>query len=100
MNCTDLSSDQDVTHEIRIGNLNRVIIGHLNVNLLEAKIDAIRTIMTGYVDIMVFSETKLHHLDPMAQFVIEGFGKPLRLDRNANGGGLLICESRYTLQAT
>ena len=93
LNCTDISSDQDVTkvlNEIRIKNLNRVIIGHLNVNFFVAKIDATRSIMTGNVDIMVFSETKLDDSYPMAQLFIEGFGKPLRLDRNANGGGLLI----------
>ena len=60
------------------------------MNFLAAKIDAVRTIMMGNVDIMVFSETKLDDSYPMAQLFIEGFGKPLRLDRNANGGGLLI----------
>ena len=39
---------------------------------------------------MVFIETKLDDSYPMAQLFIEGFGKPLRLDRNANRGGLLI----------
>ena len=60
------------------------------MNFFADKIDAIRTIMTGDVDIMVFSETKLDDSYPMAQLCIEGFGKSLRLDRNANGGGLLI----------
>ena len=46
--------------------------------------------MTGNVDIMVFSETKLDDSHPMVRPFIEGFGKPFRLDRNANGGGLLI----------
>ena len=27
---------------------------------------------------------------PTAQFVIDGFKKPFRLDRNSNGGGILI----------
>ena len=39
---------------------------------------------------MVFSETKLDDSYPMAQLLIEGFGKPFRLDRNAHGGGLLM----------
>ena len=93
LNCTNISNDQEVTqvlNEIRIKNVNRVIIGHLNVNFFAAKIDVIITIMPGNVDIMVFSETKLDDSYPMAQLFIEGFGKPLRFDRNANGGGLLI----------
>ena len=93
LNCTDIRSDKDVAQvlkEIRIKNLNWVIIGHLNVNFFAAKIDAIRTIMPGNVDIMVFTETKLDDSYPTAQLFIEGFGMPFRLDRNDNGGGLLI----------
>ena len=39
---------------------------------------------------MVFGETKLDDSYPMAQLLIDGFGNPIRLDRNAYGGGLLI----------
>ena len=39
---------------------------------------------------MVFGETKLGDSYPMAQLLIDGFGKPFRLDRNAYGGDLLI----------
>ena len=70
--------------------VKNVIIGHLNVNFMAPKIDAIRTIIPGNVDIMVFSETKLDDSYPATQLLIEGFGKPFRLDRNARGGGLLI----------
>ena len=79
-----------VMRQMRVKNINRVIIGHLNVNFMAPKIDAIRTIIPGNVDIMVFSETKLDDSYPATQLLIEGFGKPFRLDRNALGGGLLI----------
>ena len=84
---------QEVSHilkDIRIKNVNRVIIGHLNVNFIAAKLDAIKLIIPGNVDIMVFCETKLDASYPMAQLLIPGFRMPFRLDRNAYGGGLLI----------
>ena len=71
-------------------NIDRVIIGHLNVNFFAKKLDAIKTIIPNNVDIMVFSETKLDSSYPIAQLLIGGFGKPFRLDRNAFGGGILI----------
>ena len=79
-----------VMRQMRVKNIYRVIIGHLNVNFMAPKIDAITTIIPGNVDIMVFSETKLDDSYPATQLLIEGFGKPFSLDRNAQGGGLLI----------
>ena len=71
-------------------NIDRVIIGHLNVNFFTKKLDAIKTIIPSNVDIMVFSETKLDSSYPIAQLLIEGFGKPFRLERNVFGGGILV----------
>ena len=89
---TDINHQEvsQVLKKIRIKNINRVIIGHLNVNFFAAKLDAIKTIIPGNVDIVVFGETKLDASYPMAQLLIDGFGKPFRLDRNAFGGGILI----------
>ncbi len=36
------------------------------------------------------SETKLDDSFPSEQFVINGYKPPLRFDRNAHGGGLLV----------
>ena len=66
-----------------------MIIVHLNVNFFAMKLDAIKRIIPGNVDIMVFGETKLDDSHPIAQLLIEGFAKPFRLDRNAYGGGIL-----------
>ena len=52
--------------------------------------DAIKSIIPGNVDIMIFSETKIDSSYPSTQFMIDGFSKPFRRDRNSNGGGLLI----------
>ena len=66
------------------------MIGHFNVIFFAAKLDAIKIIIPGNVDIMVFRETKLDDSYPVAQLLIDGFSKPFRLDRNVYGGGLLI----------
>ena len=80
----------EVLKQIRIKNVNKVIIGHLNVNCFAVKLDAIKIIIQDNVDIMIFSETKLDASYPMAQLMMEGFRNPFRLDRNSFGGGLLI----------
>ena len=38
----------------------------------------------------MISESKLDDSFPDSQFLIEGFGKPFRLDRNRNGGGIML----------
>ena len=38
----------------------------------------------------MISETKLDDTFPVDQFVLEGFSKPFRVDRNKNGGGILL----------
>ena len=38
----------------------------------------------------MISESKLDDSFPEGQFLIEGFGKPFRLDRNKNGGGIML----------
>ena len=42
------------------------------------------------IDFLVVTESKLDDTYPPDQFQIEGFSKPIRLDRNRNGGGLII----------
>ena len=100
-NDIDHQDVSQVIRQIRVKNVNRVIIGHLNVNFMAPKLDAIRTIIPGNVDIMVFSETKLDDSYPTTQLLIEGFGKPFRLERNARGWwSSYLCQVGHPLQAT
>ena len=46
--------------------------------------------LTEVLDILMISETKLNYSFPEAQFYIEGFRTPFRLDRNKHGGGVLL----------
>ena len=46
--------------------------------------------VSGYFDEIIVTETKLDDSFPKAQFCIDGFSIPYRLDKNRNGGGLMI----------
>ena len=43
-----------------------------------------------HIDVLIITETKNDHSFPTSQFLVKGFGEPFRLDRNINGGGLMI----------
>ena len=66
------------------------MFGNLNINSINSKFDHMKSLLQEKVDILVLTETKLDNSFPTNQFVIEGYSKPFRLDRNRNGGGLLV----------
>ena len=64
----------------RIENINNVIIGNLNINSFPNKFDELKVLVNGMLD----------DTFPVSQFHIHGFSKPCRLDRNRNGGGVIM----------
>ena len=76
--------------DIRIKNLNRIVFAHLNINSLRNKFDLLTDLIMGNADVSVISETKLDDSFPAGQFKIPGFASPFRLDRNQNGGGIIV----------
>ena len=42
------------------------------------------------IDVLLVSETKIDDSFPNENFLIDGFSTPYRLDRNSNGGGLIL----------
>ena len=75
---------------IRLKNRNGPLVAYLNINSIRNKIDFLRPMISETTDILVIAETKIDNTFPTSQFMIEGFMKPFRYDRNQNGGGLLI----------
>ena len=75
---------------IRLKDINRVIIGNLNINSLPIKFAQPQEIVLKYVDILILTETKLDDSFPTSQFMVDGFSMPYRQDRNRNGGGIMI----------
>ena len=76
--------------ELRFGNANKVIIGNLNINSIRNKFDQLKETVLKYIDIVLVTETKLDKTFLESLFLMDGFSKPYRLDRNKNGGGVMI----------
>ena len=74
----------------RIRNVGKIIVATLNINSIRNKFDELKMAISGNIDVLVITETKLDHTFPTGQFFIEGFATPFRLDRNSRGGGILI----------
>ena len=75
---------------IRVENFDNIIVGNLNINSISPKFDEFKLMVSGFFDVVIVTETKLDDSFPKAQFCIDGFSIPYRLDRNRNGGGLMI----------
>ena len=67
---------------VRINNINDIIIGTLNINSLVSKFDERKIIGQDIFDILIVNDTKLDASFPVAQFCINGFFTKYRLDRN------------------
>ena len=75
---------------IRRKNINRLIFAQLNINSLRNKFESLQHIINKNTDVLLISETKIDSSFPSAQFHLEGYATPCRLDRNTNGGGILL----------
>ena len=80
----------ELIKKIRIKNVDRVIIGSLNINSLSRKFEQLKSVIGKNFDIFTIQETKIDSSFPAQQFVIEGYSEPYRLDRNREGGGVLV----------
>ena len=75
---------------IRTKNPNRIVLAHLNINSLRNKFDILTDQVSGNIDVMVISETKLDDSFPESQFKIPQYSSPFRLDRDQNSGGIMV----------
>ena len=96
LNETSISSGQlllvpqDILKSIHLKNLNRLIFPHLNINSIRKKIDLLVTLFNEDIDGFIISETKIDFPFLTAQFHIEGFATPYRLDRDINISDLFL----------
>ena len=75
---------------LREENPDRPIFAQININSIRNKFQFLASQVINNVDVLLVSETKLDDSFPTAQFLLDGFSKPYRLDRCSNGGGLLL----------
>ena len=64
--------------KIRINNVYRVVIGHININSIRNKFDMLSSMVKDSTDTLMVLETKLDSSFPQAQFRIKDI--PLYLD--------------------
>ena len=82
--------DSNYLSNLRVKNMNRLLIGNLNINSISNKFDQSKLFVQGKTDVPVVAETKLDSIFPTCQFLVEGYIEPYRFVRNRNGGGVLI----------
>ena len=75
---------------LRIRNLDKIVVGHLNTNSIRNKFDFLVHQVKGNIDILMISETKLDENFPPSQLFLDGYSVLFRFDRNGNGGGILL----------
>ena len=63
---------------------------YLNINSVRNKFTDLQTIINKNADIVSIAETKLDASFPSAQFTLEGYHTPYRLDINNKSGGILV----------
>ena len=80
----------DILKNIKIQNVNRLVIAQLNINSLKRKFDTLKEVIQENIDVLVITESKLDDSFPTAQFTIEGFSPPYRNDLNKHAGGVMI----------
>ena len=95
---TEDSLDETLSNDNLLLSLNsyrqkhkdKLIFSTFNINSLRYKIDELRLIAMGNIDVLVVNETKLDSTFPIDEFSIKGFCEPFRLDRTDSGGGTTI----------
>ena len=62
----------------------------MSINSIRNKFYFFESEASKQLDILLISETKIDQSFPSAQFLLDGFSRPFKLDRCANGGGILL----------
>ena len=62
--------------ELRLHNVNRVLIGNLNINSIRNKFDQLKDTVLKYIDILILTETQLGETVMISQFLMDDFSKP------------------------
>ena len=68
--------------------MNRPVLVQLNINSIRDKFQFLEKEVCANLDILRYQ--KLDDSFPSAQFLLDGFSKPYRLDGCSNGGGILL----------
>lgn len=86
-------------HEMNLKSPNKLILGHVNINSVQNKFDAVTYTICNNIDIFPISETTIDDTFLTVHFSITGFSNPYRHDRNRTDGGLPLFSRRVCLKS-
>ena len=81
-------NDSETASRLNRSKYSKNIFSYLNINSIRNTFVSVKGAIVNYVDIFIAAETKINESFPSAQFAIDGFYKPLRLDVTDKTGGL------------
>ena len=84
-----LNSEKLDNSKLRLRNVNKVLIGNLNIDSSRNKFDQLKDTVLKHIDVLISTETKLETF-LIPQFLMDGVSKPYRFDRNKHGGGVMV----------
>ena len=87
---TEVSDPMRILRSIKEKNVDKPVIAQLNINSIASKFDPLTLIIKDNIDLLMVSETKVDNSFPSEQFRINGYSRPIRLDRTRFGGGIMI----------
>ena len=59
-----------------VDNRNKLVFGHLNINLIRNKFELLSEQVRGKIDVLMNLETKVVDGFPIGNFLIDGFSTP------------------------
>ena len=84
------ASNDSSLEAIKAKNHKGLNIAYININSIRNKLEFLKPLIADNVDVLAIAETKIDETFTTGQFLLDGFSKPVRFDRNQHGGGLLI----------
>ena len=83
-------TQQTENQKARDDDLIDLLIGNLNISSICSIFNQTKCLLKGKVDILAITESKLNTSFRTTQFLIDGYSKPFRFDRNRNAVGVLL----------
>ena len=68
----------------------QISFNNININSLRNKFELLADQFKGNIDVLMISETKFDDSFPLGNFLLGGFSKTYRLDRDSLGGVVLL----------
>ena len=66
------------------------MFAYLNINSIRNTFNNLQDVIKGNIDVALIAETKIDASVTMAQFSLENYHKPFKLDINSKSGGILV----------